>query len=950
MTAPTPISRAFDGGGGRRASAGARRAWRLAVAGALGMVFAARLAASGMPVVAGHPRVMLTPSIKAALQAKMSAGDPAWLALKAQADQLASYKIFPYVFATHSQEPDNTIFYDYEGSGWYQAALPLGLAAQVSGNGAYCGQLAALADEMVAAQTRPQNLAPNGEPPLAVDDYYPTRFLGPVIGVIYDWCYDSLGAPRRAAMVALMNGYFDDLRAHAYQANDHADGNYFGGHLIAAGFMGYASYGDNPRAQEMIDYARMRLDGTPSALVDPADVPSSHFDQVWTGGYPAASGAPGAPFLGGFDFQGWSYGSGEYERIADYLLAVRSATGEDLIAAHLDWFSQILRAEKEALFPNGFEMDPSGDWGGNQGAVIQTGLPARLAYLLAGSADGPGAQHFAVAEIATTWFPDVTLLPPAAWEAFFFDDSGRPSAALTLPLYYGAFAPAYPQGAPGNGAMPAFIMRSDSGSSATWATAHLGTSFYDDHQHMDAGHLTVAHGNDYLLVDASSWMGAAGSEGIVEGSSEADNASTANTLFFDDYGDYMYTGEHEYYGGQGVWGTDQVVADEQTGDYTYVRSDLSSAYDNASGSADGRRLTFFYRSLVYLRSADRFVVFDQVRAAASTNARGPYRKHVRWHLSNRPAVAGHTATVRQGASRLQLDTLLPAAPAIVPVDESQNPDCDDSVSPCALWPAYLNDSGTWRIEVADPANPVDEPFLTVLQPGDAARPAMTSTLLASREGAMSGALITAAGGESDVVLFNQQAGQTPPPVTSTSYAWSGSPQAIHTLLGMVPGGRYSVAAAGGVVSVSAAAAGTVTASPAGVLRFSLGAVEGCTPGDTTLCIDDQPGDRRYAATVSFATVQGGGLAGAGHAVSLASLGVASGGFFWFFSSGNPEMLIKVLNGCAANAHWWVFYSAGTNVGLTVTVTDTRTGTSRTYTNPDLTPAPPVEDTGALPCP
>jgi hypothetical protein len=125
---------------------------------------------------------------------------------------------------------------------------------------------------------------------------------------------------------------------------------------------------------------------------------------------------------------------------------------------------------------------------------------------------------------------------------------------------------------------------------------------------------------------------------------------------------------------------------------------------------------------------------------------------------------------------------------------------------------------------------------------------------------------------------------------------------------------------------------------------------GCVANSTTLCIDDVPGDKRFQITSSFATVQSGGESGNGHAVPLASLGVSEGGLFWFFQSTNPEMLIKVINGCAVNERFWVFYSAGTNVGFKVTVTDTQTGHSVKYQNTDLTAAPPEQDTSALACP
>jgi hypothetical protein len=124
----------------------------------------------------------------------------------------------------------------------------------------------------------------------------------------------------------------------------------------------------------------------------------------------------------------------------------------------------------------------------------------------------------------------------------------------------------------------------------------------------------------------------------------------------------------------------------------------------------------------------------------------------------------------------------------------------------------------------------------------------------------------------------------------------------------------------------------------------------CVPSGTTLCLDDQPGDKRFKVEVLYQTAQGGGLSGLGNAIPLSSLGVHRGGLFWFFSPDNPEMLIKVLNACAtATPRYWVFYSAGTNVGLSITVTDSVTGRIKTYSNPDLTSAPPVTDTDALPC-
>lgn len=129
-----------------------------------------------------------------------------------------------------------------------------------------------------------------------------------------------------------------------------------------------------------------------------------------------------------------------------------------------------------------------------------------------------------------------------------------------------------------------------------------------------------------------------------------------------------------------------------------------------------------------------------------------------------------------------------------------------------------------------------------------------------------------------------------------------------------------------------------------------GGTQGCQASATVLCIDDQPGDRRFQLAVSYSTAEGGARSGNGQAIALLPVGVDHGGLFWFFGSDNPEMLVKVLNGCASNNRFWLFFSAGTNVGFTLTALDTATGAQRTYQNPDLTAALPVQDTSAFSCP
>jgi len=98
---------------------------------------------------------------------------------------------------------------------------------------------------------------------------------------------------------------------------------------------------------------------------------------------------------------------------------------------------------------------------------------------------------------------------------------------------------------------------------------------------------------------------------------------------------------------------------------------------------------------------------------------------------------------------------------------------------------------------------------------------------------------------------------------------------------------------------------------------------------------------RFRATVEWRTQRGG--SGRGHAVPFTD----RAGLFWFFNEENLEMLIKMLDGCDVNGHFWVFFAATTNVELTVTVVDTETGKRHEYHNDLGHAADPVLDTAAF---
>jgi len=119
---------------------------------------------------------------------------------------------------------------------------------------------------------------------------------------------------------------------------------------------------------------------------------------------------------------------------------------------------------------------------------------------------------------------------------------------------------------------------------------------------------------------------------------------------------------------------------------------------------------------------------------------------------------------------------------------------------------------------------------------------------------------------------------------------------------------------------------------------SKSAAAGCAPSSTSLCLR---GGRFRVETTWTASDH---TTGQGRAVGL----TGDTGYFWFFDDSNVELVVKILDGCSSNDRFWVFAGGLTNVGVTLTITDTRTGAVNTYENPEGTAFRPIQDTAAMP--
>ena len=100
-------------------------------------------------------------------------------------------------------------------------------------------------------------------------------------------------------------------------------------------------------------------------------------------------------------------------------------------------------------------------------------------------------------------------------------------------------------------------------------------------------------------------------------------------------------------------------------------------------------------------------------------------------------------------------------------------------------------------------------------------------------------------------------------------------------------------------------------------------------------------DGRFEVAAEWST--GDGRAGDGTPIADTD----ATGYMWFFSPGNVELAVKALDGTAINNAFWVFAAGLTDVDYRLTVTDTATGASKTYSNPSR-PFCGLGDTSAFP--
>lgn len=747
-----------------------------------------------------HPRIWLTPTTLSALRAKAESGNPEWLRVKAYADELLTRRMprFTVTAASNSNPVRFTLAealpwsgstavfiagatggwsavnsqgdrpsaleasrvgtheftvpidsrrfgsfsgqrlalffsegeysaFGYMGQDWQSMLEGLAIAYQVTGNPAYASKGIELVN-YIASLGAAGMLAP-----VAIDSGFPSRTTIYALAIAYDWFHGRLTPGERAAVVRAINLWFDWYKRAGYERDGPGYGNYFGGHIMGFGLAGLATEADNPRGPEIV----------------------AHVDRLFQKHIVPAFATGG--FAGGYPVEGYPYGSNNYQRLVYYMLAVDTATGADIIAKS-GYPKKIARNLLYNLKPNNWQVTDEANCSGDHTGVLPAGLPIVLSSVLAGTDEGRWMQHL---------HQNLTVAPHGGQAAdrfvrLLFLDRTRPAAdyRLTEPTWFYSSGDHH------------FYRRSSWRSDAVWTSIAGGAAHWAGHQMRAAGHIAIQRGNDYLLVNAGQWKGPTGAFGPPQAFDL--RSWRANTLFVDDFGDYLFA-SGDYVGGQGFWGTSSVLAQDGAPEFGYMKTDLTSAYGVGQHKLWGTRsVRHFYRSFLSMGNGV-VMVFDRARFL-----KPDYVKKLYFHVNpsgGPPSISGDTASIRAGSSALFIRTLLPAAPVLAVAP--------DPVS------AEDRRTSTYRLEISDSITNVTFTALNVLVATPASMASMPATSrLQSTNGAMVGAMVTD-GQVQRIALFSAEG--APQATVSYTASYASARAGAHLLVDMTPSARCVIA-------------------------------------------------------------------------------------------------------------------------------------------------------------
>jgi len=537
-------------------------------------------------------------------------------------------------FMAEGENNPGFLTYGQTGSGWYDALLQCGLVYKVTGDSKYATKALALLDWI-------NTLGAAGMISPASQDSGRAS-MGATLGVAiaYDWFYDLLNPQQKAATAVTLNLWNAWTQAHAFSTTD-PQSNYWEAHVTASAASGYATYGDNPNAQTLIDWAtnnwNSRFD--PKFFNPPSTTAKAAED---SSGY----------FYGGLAVLGYNYGGNDISRHLKYMLLVKTATGIDMFATRdygRRWATNLIHSLK----PDRWHVPPLGQWSGSLYGVMTLSEALMLAYSLEGTSEGGWAQW--LYQHMGRYPPEVAyFVLPTIQDRFMFFKSRRNAVdyrATQPPFYFS------------DGGEAQMFWRSDWSDTADYAFVNTVDAHYTGITPKHAGHIDLTRGSDYLLVASGWWKGSTGDGTTGTPENIAQNSAMQSTLYYWDGGSAAggkcFDQNSSYDGCQLGFGIYRAPIQKLASNFAFTENNFATSYDYAQIPGN-RTLQYFFRAFAALGNGT-YVVWDRVQ---STDAR--HIKQLRWQLSaaSAPDLSSDTIESTVGSSRIFIKTLLPAPPHI----------------------------------------------------------------------------------------------------------------------------------------------------------------------------------------------------------------------------------------------------------------------------------------------
>ena len=317
---------------------------------ARGVVLVLTLAVSAL-AQAPHPRIWLDDATTTRLNGLVTANDPTWVALKAQADQLLAYTVPAYDANACSA---NQICFTYGGVGWLNAVQPLGLAYRMTGNVAYANQVKAILNAMAAA----------GTAPMVWNSGYASRGAVLALALGYDWVYDQLNDADKANYASVLDTWWTWTQtsggAYAWYGVPNPDDNYYGGVIVGFGLAALAVEGDDSNASAM-----------QSAIL-------TSFNTYVMG----RTGILQQSALGGYPIEGFNYGHTSFMRLIQYMWGMKTAGKSDLLSASGTWIRTLAKSLLYNLKPDMWSTTDEGAFTGSYSHVLAQNYPLFLCNIL----------------------------------------------------------------------------------------------------------------------------------------------------------------------------------------------------------------------------------------------------------------------------------------------------------------------------------------------------------------------------------------------------------------------------------------------------------------------------------------------------------------------------------------------------------------------------------------